>query len=388
MFQTTLGNVQVELQYEKAPQAVANFITLAQGTRSRIHPTTGAVFNAPLYIGEKFFRVVNDAGFKIAQTGSGTGTNSGGPGFTFKDEFDPTLTHVPYVLSMANSGPNSNGSQIFFTGNSTITSLDNVHTIFGAITDPASRTVIDAIMAAGSNGSSILAITFSRTDAAAAAFDELAQNLPAVGQARGSLAVVRNLSTTWISTDAEEPGNVFRAFRSTTLASGSWAELHAARRYYGILPETSGGPLVLDTASSPSAFYQLSLVKHPGSVTPSSLAGRTVTIPLGANLLTYTFDATGVSGTTTYTPAGGTPLTGPFVTVNPSNGTPSPPSFDAHSVIFTADNLSTLSPRYLWVKAGCDTATSTLISGHHSTQYYDSFFGWQPFSRGSLGISR
>ena len=170
-FQTSLGNVVVELQHQKAPQAVANFITMAEATRTRIHPITGAVIRSPLYIGEKFFRVVNDANFKIAQTGSGTGTNSGGPGFTFRDEFDPTLTHVPYVLSMANSGPNTNGSQIFFTGNSSPHHLDNVHTIFGLIPDPASRTVIDAIIAAGSGGSTITGLTFSRTDAAAVAFN-------------------------------------------------------------------------------------------------------------------------------------------------------------------------------------------------------------------------
>ena len=117
-FQTTQGAVTAELQYTKAPQAVANFITLSQGTRKRLNVATGVVTNAPFYIGEKFFRVINDSTFKIAQTGSGNGTNAGGgPGYTFRDEFDPTLTHVPYVLSMANSGPNSNGSQIFFTGN-------------------------------------------------------------------------------------------------------------------------------------------------------------------------------------------------------------------------------------------------------------------------------
>lgn len=389
VFETSLGNVQVALQYQKAPQAVANFITLAQATRSRIDPATGAVIRSPLYIGEKFFRVVNDAGFKIAQTGSGTGTNSGGPGFSFKDEFDTTLTHVPYVLSMANSGPNSNGSQIFFTGNSTITSLDNVHTVFGLVTDAPSRAIIDAIHAAGSNGSTITGVSFSRTDPLAVAFDEHAQNLPFASQARGNLQVTRNVAATWIPGDLPETGDLFRAFRSTTLGIGSWSEIQSARRHYGLPAAGSGpdlSPLVLDTASAPSAFYHLPRVKHPGAVTPASFANRTVTLFLGDNRLSYAFDASGIAGTTTYTPAVGTPIIGNFTAVNPNNGLPLAPSTEPHSFTFTADTPA-LNPQYIWVKAGCDTADSEVITGHQSSQSYGTF-GWQPFNKGKLTITR
>ena len=387
-FQTSLGNVVVELQYQKAPQAVANFITLAEATRTRIHPLTGAVIRSPLYIGEKFFRVVNDPSFKIAQTGSGTGTNSGGPGFAFRDEFDPTLTHVPYVLSMANSGPNTNGSQIFFTGNTSIPSLNNVHTIFGLITDSASRSVIDAILAAGSGGSTITGLTFSRTDAAAIAFDEHAQRLPVVSSPGGYLTVNAGVSAAWHLSPAMTTGAIFHAFRSTTLATGSWSELASARLHVGLSPTLiapSVDSALLDNAAAPKAFYNLCVVQHPDSVAPSTLANRTVTTALGNNSLAFAFDTSGGAGTMTYTPAVGSATGGTFVTVNPNTGLPSPPTSDGHSIMFTADSVG-FNIRYFWVKSGCDTATNTTISCRHSTQTYN--FGWQPFASGSATISR
>ncbi len=386
--QTTQGNVVVVLQYDKAPQAVANFMTLAQGSRNHLDPITGAISKAPYYIGEKFFRVLNNPGFKIAQTGSGTGTNSGGPGFTFKDEFSVALTHVPYVLSMANSGPDTNGSQIFFTGNVSIADLNNVHTIFGLVTDPPSRGVIDAILAAGNNGSTITGITFSRTDAAAIAFNQHAQNLPEVTCPGGYLTVNPGVSSTWHFGQAMSTGAVFRAFRSTTMATGSWSELTAARQHVGIAAPgvvPSVDTAALDGATEPSAFYNLSVARHPGAVAPSTLASRTVNIPLSSGVLTYAFDASGAAGTTTYAPASGAPIIGPFTTINPYTGDPQSPSTDAHSFYLVADTPA-LSPRQLWFKIGCDSATGTLITGRHSTQYY--YYEWLTFGSGPLTISR
>ncbi len=361
-FQTSLGNVKVALQYAKAPQAVANFITMAEATRSRIDPVIGAAIRSPLYIGEKFFRVLDDPGFKIAQTGSGTGTNSGGPGFTFKDEFDTTLTHVPYVLSMANSGPNTNGSQIFFTGNTSIPGLDKVHTIFGLITDPASRAVIDAILAAGSNGSTITGLTFSRTDAAAIAFDEHAQNLPVVSQAKGNLLVTPDVSATWSPIETQATGDIFRTFRSTTLAANSWAELTSAKRQSGISPVgivSIIGPVALDNASAPKAFYNLTWVTHPGSVTPTRLTSRTVEMKFGVQTLTYAFDSSGGSGIGTFKINPASSETFPFILMSFTT--------TGHAFNFSCFNLSgTVAGSYQF-RVGCDSATSTLINGRHSS---------------------
>lgn len=361
-FQTSLGNVEVALQYDTAPQAVANFITLAEGSRTRVHPFTGAAIRSPLYIGEKFFRVINDQGFKIAQTGSGTGTNSGGPGYTFRDEFNSPLTHVPYVLSMANSGPNTNGSQIFFTGNVSILGLNNVHTIFGLITDPASRTVIDSILAAGVDGCTITGLTFSRTDDAALAFNEHAQNLPVVTQAKGNLQVTPNVSATWNLNENQTTGDIFRAFRSTSLAANSWTELTSAKRQSGIAPVgfvSIVGPVALDDASAPKAFYNLTWVTHPGSVTPTRLAIRTVEMKFGVQTLTYAFDASGGSGVGTFKLNAESSETFPFIlTAFAATG---------HAFNFSCFNLSgTVAGSYQF-RVGCDSATSALITGRHSS---------------------
>ncbi len=378
---TTKGEIVTALQYDKAPQAVANFITLAQGTRAHLDPATGALSYKPYYIGEKFFRIVKSPGFEIAQTGSGTGTNSGGPGFNFKDEFTPALRHVPYVLSMANSGPNSNGSQIFFTGNTSIPSLDDVHTIFGLVTDPASRATVDAILTAGSDGSSITGITFERTDPAAVAFNEFAQNLPIVTQPRGNLSVTRNVAAKWALAEPLMAGDIFRAFRSTTLAPGSWAELTAAEVQLGILPV--GGtynlpPLTLDNATNDKEFFNLSFTRHPGSVTPTALNTRFLTIEVSGGRIEYHFNISASGGSAVYTPDSGSALPFSFSVL----------SFDttAHAFSVIVENLG-INPRYLLIKAGCDSATPSQIDCHHSTSA-SSGGAYSPFASGPAAVTR
>ena len=141
-FQTSRGTVVIDLQYTKAPQTVANFITLAQGTRSWVDPVSGAVKTTPFYNGTVIHRTENTSTFKIAQGGTRTGNGTEGPGYSFRDEFHATLTHVPYVFSMANSGPNTNGSQFFITLGPT-PHLDNKHSVFGEVIE--GQNVVDAI---------------------------------------------------------------------------------------------------------------------------------------------------------------------------------------------------------------------------------------------------
>jgi hypothetical protein len=172
---------------------------------------------------------------------------------------------------------------------------------------------------------------------------------------------------------------------------GSWVELNYSKLHVGIsqgallFPVATTAPL--DGATAPSAFYNLYVARHPGSVAPSYLANRTVTIPLEGDTLKYVFGSSGISGNMIYTPAGGDPVIGSFTTVSPDDGSPLAPSTDAHSFTFTADTPS-LNPRYLWIKVGCDSATNSLVTGRHSTQYYSGFFGWTPFARGSITITR
>ena len=122
LFDTTEGSFKIKLFADKAPNTVANFVSLADGTKT----------GKPFYDGTVFHRVIPD--FMI-QGGDPEGTGRGGPGYQFADEFHPTLNHSkPGILSMANAGPNSNGSQFFVTVAATPW-LDNKHSVFGEVTE-------------------------------------------------------------------------------------------------------------------------------------------------------------------------------------------------------------------------------------------------------------
>ncbi|MBA2639962.1 MAG: peptidylprolyl isomerase [Nocardioidaceae bacterium] len=140
-----MGDVRVRLFPDHAPATVANFVGLADGSAEWTDPRSGAKGDGPLYDGTVFHRVID--GFMI-QGGDPLGTGTGGPGYTFKDEFHPELSFDrPYLLAMANSGPGTNGSQFFVTVAAT-TWLNFKHTIFGEVADDESRAVIDSIATA------------------------------------------------------------------------------------------------------------------------------------------------------------------------------------------------------------------------------------------------
>mgnify|MGYP000305320904 FL=1 len=142
---TTLGDIKVNLFPDQAPKTVRNFTELAEGTKEWTNPKLNAKSSAPLYDGTIFHRVIS--GFMI-QGGDPLGTGTGGPGYRFEDEPHPELVFdKPYLLAMANAGPNTNGSQFFITVAPTAW-LNFKHTIFGEVADQASRDVVDAIAAA------------------------------------------------------------------------------------------------------------------------------------------------------------------------------------------------------------------------------------------------
>jgi|SRR6056297_2490053 len=124
-FETDKGTIRVELFDDKAPKTVENFETLC---------------GKEYYDGLKFHRVIDD--FMI-QGGCPLGTGTGGPGYQFEDEFHPDLRHdEPGVLSMANAGPNTNGSQFFITHTAT-PHLDDRHSVFGKVIE--GQDVVDSI---------------------------------------------------------------------------------------------------------------------------------------------------------------------------------------------------------------------------------------------------
>ena len=128
--QTNKGNIKIKLFDQQAPNTVANFVGLAEGTKEWTDPQTGQKQSTPLYDGTVFHRVIPDF---MVQCGDPLGTGTGGPGYKFEDEFHPELRHSkPGILSMANSGANTNGSQFFITERAT-PHLDNKHSVFGEV---------------------------------------------------------------------------------------------------------------------------------------------------------------------------------------------------------------------------------------------------------------
>jgi peptidyl-prolyl cis-trans isomerase A (cyclophilin A) len=131
-FVTTEGNFTIQLFEQEAPKTVANFIGLAEGTKEWTDPRTGQRVKKPYYNGIVFHRIIAD--FMI-QGGDPLGQGTGGPGYTFEDEFSPKLKHSKEgILSMANRGPNTNGGQFFITLVPTPW-LDGKHTIFGEVVE-------------------------------------------------------------------------------------------------------------------------------------------------------------------------------------------------------------------------------------------------------------
>jgi peptidyl-prolyl cis-trans isomerase A (cyclophilin A) len=131
-FDTTEGSFTIRLFEKEAPLTVANFVGLAEGSKEWKDPVTGENKKTPFYDGVVFHRVIN--GFMI-QGGDRLGQGTGGPGYKFADEFHPSLRHDRAgILSMANAGPNSNGSQFFITLGPT-PHLDRRHSVFGAVVE-------------------------------------------------------------------------------------------------------------------------------------------------------------------------------------------------------------------------------------------------------------
>jgi peptidyl-prolyl cis-trans isomerase A (cyclophilin A) len=127
---TSMGDIVVRLFEDKAPKTVENFVGLATGKKEWTDPRTGEKVHRPLYNGTIFHRVI--PGFMI-QGGDPLGRGTGGPGYRFADEFSPELRHNKAgILSMANAGPNTNGSQFFITLAPT-PHLDNHHSVFGEV---------------------------------------------------------------------------------------------------------------------------------------------------------------------------------------------------------------------------------------------------------------
>jgi peptidylprolyl isomerase len=160
-FETNKGTIVARLFFDRVPLTVSNFVGLAEGAIEWRDPA-GKPRKSPFYDGLVFHRVIPDF---MVQGGDPLGKGHGGPGYQFPDEFQPALKHSkPGILSMANAGPNTNGSQFFITHVPTPW-LDGKHSVFGEVVEGLN--VVNAI----AQGDKIVKLSIVRTGKAAEGFD-------------------------------------------------------------------------------------------------------------------------------------------------------------------------------------------------------------------------
>jgi len=273
-FETSMGSFTCRLDYAEAPLTCANFVGLAEGQQRWVSPE-GAIMSEPFYDGLLFHRVID--GFMI-QGGDPLGTGAGGPGYALHDQISPNLTHHSGgVLSMANSGPDSNGSQFFITLAATAW-LDGKHAVFGEVI-AGMDIVSDIGSTAVTNGSVPLTsvvihgVEILRIGSEAVAFDPANQPLPQVS----SLSVM--LSNT-VSVATSNQCEQF-IYCSTNLID--WANAAGSYTF------NKGDDLSVSIpANQSSGFYRAAQIFYPETVaTFSDIAGRSLTFIQGESVLTF-----------------------------------------------------------------------------------------------------
>lgn len=272
-FVTSMGSFTCRLDYSIAPKAVANFIGLATGQRPWIDMTNGTVRTTPFYDGTTFHRVIDK--FMI-QGGSRKGDGTDGPGYVFVDEFkDSAKFDKAYQLAMANSGPDSNGSQFFLTV-ATAQHLNNVHTIFGRVTSGTNVVMDISKVAVSTNGTSkpltdvvIQSVTIRRVGSTAINFDINTKGLPVVTNAPLQLTAAET------AVGLSFPNRQYahnRLFVSTNLNSWTADSL-------GVELTTTFTNRVFRTNDTGPHFYRFAQAVYAEStLAPKDLANRVLTL--------------------------------------------------------------------------------------------------------------
>lgn len=274
----SIGSFTCQLEFEKAPQTVASFVGLAEGSQAWIDFSGSGAVKKPFFDGITFHRVVSDF---VVQAGSPNGEGTDGPGYSFKDEFDPTLRHdSPGVLSMANSGLHSNGSQFFVTLNAT-PHLDDIHSVFGRVIEGLD--VVQSIEV----GDVINSVRILRIGQAAESFDPGLQGLPSVSDDTPQLNITEGRA---ILNYGGQVDSEFFVFQSSDLES--WTRLNERELFTNSSP-----PVQRDVGGiqeSAMEFFRVSKVTFPSPLhTPTSVGGfrlllKTPDFDLALNLETET----------------------------------------------------------------------------------------------------
>ena len=301
------GTFTITLEHVKTPGTVANFIGLATGQRGWLDLTTGAIRYDGFYNGVTFHRVV--ANF-VSQTGSRNGLGTDGPGYTFRDEIDATLSHVNYAVAMANSGINTDGSQ-FYICKGAQTFLDGRYSIFGLVT--AGQAVCDAINATPVSGSTpVVPITIQSVSIygpSLAAFNRDPAWLPKL---RNAKPILQKNGAAFTLGYERLPYSEYNGWHSGDLAG--WTKF--AANYSGAAAPT-GDIDVTSIATGTAHFYKLARVDYSAAknpFTPASLGGRTFTFTSNFILSSIALNAAGDGGTWSLQTT--TPGTGSISTVS------------------------------------------------------------------------
>ena len=284
------GTFTITLQYQQTPATVANFIGLATGQRGWLDLNTGAIRYDAFYSGVTFHRVI--ANF-VSQAGSRNGLGNDGPGYTFRDEIDPTLLHVNYAVAMANSGPNTNGSQ-FYICKGAQTALDGSYTVFGLVT--SGQAVCDAINATPVSGSTpVTPITIQSVSIygpSLAAFNLDPAWLPKL---RNANPVLTRSGATFSIAQDRQPFSEYPGWHSANLAA--WSKFTGT--YFGSVAPTSNTD-VTSIATGSAHFFRLARVDYSAAKNPfmpASVASKTFTFTSNFIPSSAAFNAGGNGGT-------------------------------------------------------------------------------------------
>ncbi len=251
---TSKGKIVLKLEFEKTPMTVANFVGLAEGTIDNKRKGKGE----PYYDGLKFHRVIAD--FMI-QGGCPHGNGSGDPGYKFPDEIHPDLKHSSGgILSMANSGPNTNGSQFFITHKETPW-LDGKHTVFGSVVGEKDQAVVNAI----AQGDELTSIKIIRKGAKAEGFN--------------ASEVFKDKVGSWLADQEKKKQEAIAAFESKVKEKYPDAKSTESGLRYVMHHEGEGDQAV---AGKTVAVHYTGTLFENGSKFDSSLdRGQPIEFPLG-----------------------------------------------------------------------------------------------------------
>ncbi len=270
-FNTSMGSYTCALYYAESPKAVASFIGLATGQRAWLDLPTGTTRTTPFYNGLIFHRVITNF---VIQAGSPNGLGTDGPGYAFVDEITNTLQFDKFgVLAMANSGPDSNGSQFFVTA-SPQPSLNGGYTIFGQLFGGSN--VVAAINLVPTDTSSkpltnvyINSINIRRVGTAANAFDITAQDLPVVTNL--DLAITQaGTNVSLVFSNRLYADN--RLYNSSNLLNWTARQLGIET----VLPISNTNTQAI---LAPEQFFRAAQIQYATSTrAPKSWSGRTLTL--------------------------------------------------------------------------------------------------------------